>query len=635
MLQSLDYSVQFPTTGRCFQNRIEFAPGLTAITGRNEAGKTLNLEMIGYCLFGKAALRGLASDYKNLTATLHLTIRGKDVLIERARKETMTVDGVVEAIGAEAINRAIPQLLGFGLDVFNIACAAQQGDLDALTKMRPTDRRQMVDRLVGLDLLESIEKECRAEAKTQKVVAETLLLNLIQPEEPVQPEGYRPSAELEALIHEINEHERERLRLSQIQEPIPPSAPEAPAVTDVGLLEAHQEERQRVLQAQALLQGKLAAMPEPSVSREVLEQALAFQVYSQECARRGPQPEYALEQLQDWQRDYDLINRANAGETVCCPKCQHSFLAGDPDIDLDAVGAMTHPPLTERELTAQFRRHELWSEPLSPVESVVLPDLNKEIQAHANAADRAAVLDQLRNLELPADRSGDLTAARQYQHQLAVYSERADRYDTELVAFRDARARLAGMADRTEELATSHGLLAAARTFEGQLDRYAHDLAHYQSERSRADEALQRGDGFAVGARSLAAARLAVKGQLAPELSKAASTLLYAMTNGERRYIDVDEEFNVTVDGQPLQTLSGSGKSVVNLALRLGLGQVLTARVLPIFLGDELDADMDSGRSSATHSTMQSLRQYLSQIILVTHKDIEADNIVSLDTVSA
>jgi DNA repair exonuclease SbcCD ATPase subunit len=72
MLKSLDYSVEFPTTGRSFQNRIEFAPGLTAITGRNEAGKTIVLEMIGYCLFGKAALRGLASDYRNLTATLAL-----------------------------------------------------------------------------------------------------------------------------------------------------------------------------------------------------------------------------------------------------------------------------------------------------------------------------------------------------------------------------------------------------------------------------------------------------------------------------------------------------------------------------------------------------------------------------------
>ena len=121
-----------------------------------------------------------------------------------------------------------------------------------------------------------------------------------------------------------------------------------------------------------------------------------------------------------------------------------------------------------------------------------------------------------------------------------------------------------------------------------------------------------------------------VKQELAPSLSKAASSLLYAMTNGERRFVDVDHDFNIIVDGQPLQTLSGSGKSVVNLALRIGLGQVLTSKVLPIFMGDEIDKDMDAIRATSTHSTFQNLKSVLTQIILVTHKDIEADQVISL-----
>lgn len=125
-------------------------------------------------------------------------------------------------------------------------------------------------------------------------------------------------------------------------------------------------------------------------------------------------------------------------------------------------------------------------------------------------------------------------------------------------------------------------------------------------------------------------ARTKVKQELAPSLSRAASTLIAAMTNGERRFVDVDHDFNIIVDGQPLQTLSGSGKSVVNLALRIGLGQVLTSKVLPIFMGDEIDKDMDQERATSTHGTMQNLREYLTQIILVTHKEIEADNVIRL-----
>jgi DNA repair protein SbcC/Rad50 len=44
------------------------------------------------------------------------------------------------------------------------------------------------------------------------------------------------------------------------------------------------------------------------------------------------------------------------------------------------------------------------------------------------------------------------------------------------------------------------------------------------------------------------------------------------MTGGQRSVVVVDQEFDVTVDGQRLDTLSGSGKAVANLALRLGLG---------------------------------------------------------------
>src|SRR5262245_43467351 len=62
-----------------------------------------------------------------------------------------------------------------------------------------------------------------------------------------------------------------------------------------------------------------------------------------------------------------------------------------------------------------------------------------------------------------------------------------------------------------------------------------------------------------------------------------------SMTGGRRQSIRVDEEFDVTVDGQPLNTLSGSGKAVANLALRNGLGQVLTNNVLSLFVGDEID----------------------------------------------
>jgi len=68
----------------------------------------------------------------------------------------------------------------------------------------------------------------------------------------------------------------------------------------------------------------------------------------------------------------------------------------------------------------------------------------------------------------------------------------------------------------------------------------------------------------------------------------------------------------------------------VNLALRVGLGRVLTSRVLSIFIGDEIDYAMDKERVGATQQTMRGMTEFLDQIILVTHKGIEADHTISL-----
>lgn len=621
MLRYLEYSVAFPTTGREFANRIEFEPGLTAVTGRNEAGKTLILEMISYALFGKSALRGAAGDYRNLVVTLELDTLGSAVRIERARnRETLIVDGEESAVGAEAINKAVPALLGFGLDVFNIACAAQQGDIEALTNMKPTARKQMIDHLIGLDALEDIEKECKAEAKTHETVAASLAVSVTEPEPPVVPEGYEPSEDLEKKLRELEEHQRERDRLLLVKEPVAPVEPVAPERVDVEALEAHEAERQRVLQEKAHLEGKLAGMPEPTVSREDLERALAYQQYQEEVKRRGPEPEHPLHQLEEWEHVWEQKDRLH-DDTVECPKCQHQFSAYEPDLDVVTIEALEEPPLVRTEITAQYRRHDLWSEPLEAVEEFTIPNLQKEILAHANAEDRSTISATLGSLEVPPDLGGILRAAREYLQERAVFEERARSYRGELDAYEVSQRRLSELGDKSGDQQTVRNSLGDSRHYEALLRRYSDDQERYEAVVRQCAGERSAAEGFTKGAEALKQTRIRVKQELAPTLSLAASSLLARMTDGARRHIVVDHDLNIQVDGQPVQTLSGSGKSVVNLALRIGLGQVLTSKVLPIFLGDEIDASMDDERAGSTHETLQTLRDYLTQIIIVTHKD--------------
>jgi DNA repair exonuclease SbcCD ATPase subunit len=632
MLTNLEYAVEFPSTGRSFQNRIEFEPGLTAITGRNEAGKSLVLEMIGYCLFGKAALRGAAADYRNLTAELALTLGDQNIRIERRpRSEALKVDGDIKAVGADAINRAVPKLLGFGLDVFNVACAAQQGDIEALTNMRPTARKAMIDQLIGLDRLEEIERECRSQSKAHATAAEALLLGATPPTIPVQPDDYAPSETLALELEALQGLHAERAQLLQVREPEAPKVPAAPSETDVEMLEAHEAKRQDALRDQARLMGTLSAIPSVTVDADTLAKAIAYANYTEEVARRGPRPEYSAEGLHQMRLIWEAKNEEDPGE-VECPDCGAHFAPGWSDAALALRNAPT-PILTERQVADQQQRRLIWDHraPLAEVEPCELPNLPKETTAHELAHDRTRLEAELAALVIPDDRAGDLRAARNYRSEQAVYAANARVYDSQCHDYERAQARLADLPDRQDDIADVQRRAGDARSYESAYGRYCDDVTRYEAALAHVARERDTSEGFLSGSDALRAARVRVKAELAPSLSRAASSLVSMMTSGERTQIVVDEDFDIMVDGQPLATLSGSGKAVANLALRIGLGQVITAKVLPIFLGDEIDASLDNDRAGATHQTLQTLKNFPKQIIIVSHKaDVQADNRIQI-----
>lgn len=612
MLKQLRYSVQFPSTGRTFENQITFAPGLTAIVGPNEAGKSLVIEMTRYCLFGKTALRGAAADYKNLEAELELTAGGKDIHVRRLpKKEELWVDGVLSAVGAEAVNRTVPQVLGFALDVFDIALAAQQDELHALTKMKPTERGKMVEKLTGEVALATTEKLCKDEAKGHNTAADAMSVMLREPVKPVAPEDYYPSEALWADLEALRDRNEQRNRLTQVTHPELPVAPEDPGLDEDALVEYMRDRASKLLQKESL-EKQIAAIPEPRFTLEEIAQAEAYSEYTDRVKRRGPRPDHSMEDLIHWQTEW------LAPTSGQCPNCGYDF-----------TSARRIPPLTLAEVREQIARHGNWPDELVEPTPKVIPNLLREKMAHERATELEGLRRELAQITIPDDRTADLKLARNYNFERTRYDERVRRYTIDLRAWEEAQAALQtlGPSESPDELykawTESSRFEEASRTYEQESVRYIEQLQIVTAKR-------EEGEGFKRGADALKLTRQKVKQELTPSLSREASKLLYAMTNGERSVIIVDEDFNVFVDNQPLATLSGSGKSVVNLALRIGLGRVLTSRILPIFIGDEIDYAMDKERVGATQEMFRGLTSMLDQVILVTHKNIDADNIVSL-----
>jgi exonuclease SbcC len=166
LLDHLSYSVTFPSTARTLKGDVDFKTGFGTITGANESGKSFIIEVARWCLFGTAALRGRADDYKTLKATLQFQVKGDSYEVRRTHNSVKLTKGdTLVATGTKPVNEHILGLLGFGLEVFDVACAANQGDVEKLSAMKPAERKRMVDQVIGLDRIEELAKWCGDEAK--------------------------------------------------------------------------------------------------------------------------------------------------------------------------------------------------------------------------------------------------------------------------------------------------------------------------------------------------------------------------------------------------------------------------------------------------------------------------------------
>ncbi len=259
MLNKLSYSVTFPTTGRTLAGEFEFMPGFGLITGANEQGKSLIIEVVRWCLFGSSALRGKAEDYRTLKATLEFSARAQSYVIDRTYTTAKLMQGdAVLCSGTAPVNKHIPALLGFGLDVFDVACAANQGDIERLGNLRPAERKRMVDTVIGLDRLEEVARWAGEEARGYEKQVEAIERSAGQ--EPVKPlEEFDPFALASARAAHEELHRLHGVTSVRPPKPCRPAA-EVPPPNLKDLVAA---ERAKKIELE-VLRKQLHALPQPS-----------------------------------------------------------------------------------------------------------------------------------------------------------------------------------------------------------------------------------------------------------------------------------------------------------------------------------------------------------------------------------
>lgn len=679
MLKTLDLE-------NCFTHKklhLDFQSGMTAILGPNGSGKSLIMEMVQYALWGSSALRGKADDYKGLIVNLTFEVKGIEYSVRRAGSTVrLSANNQDLASGTKAVNPHIASLFGYSFEVFKMANAVNQGKIEELGEMLPTARKKLVDQTLGLDRLDTLSDWLADTAKGLRANITAAEKYLLAPIEPEEFHLKQSAAELKLQLESLQVQQRAYREL-EAQTKVVWSAPVMVAaherLGELFALEATQGTRLALLAQQRTIQQALASFPELGpqpeahpeaeqlheliVETEAFKESTAQKTQIETMLAGMPEPKYSKAMLEAdevaramqarWATKQELL--AELAEFVC-PKCDHHWHTEDPRLK-DYADVPDEKPTTKIPVHELQPTRNAWAKAGNRAELVaalaLLEDRLKDkadwtatIRSITEAKTAQAVYAervqqqgrrndlqaQLNTLEIPVDQSGLITELKANQTVLESYRLDCVTYHERVRQQASAISALALLPSNLDTLvATTMTAWHSRGVYEHQLEAYATAKVRYDAQLAEVQRDKDELTQWDLCRQAVVTLRQRVKGFLLPSLNKVASGLLQTMTAGVLNWVVVSEDFDITVDGQRLETLSGAGKSVANLALRIGLGQVLTCKTFSVLLLDEIDASCDEARATAIAESLQRLTGQIGQIIQVSHKQgLVADHYVRL-----
>jgi DNA repair exonuclease SbcCD ATPase subunit len=561
-----------------------FNTGSTAITGRNGCGKSLLVEYLAFVLFGSTALRGKVSDYKNLSVAATVVIKGKEYQIERSTGNcTIKSNGTVICLGTKPCNIRIIAMLGYDYNVYKMGNYAEQLDILGLCKMKPAERKTALDRTLGIGIIDKLIRYCMDTALKYEHEADGIR-SIMQPipDEPIKPEGYNDlsiiSGEYELQKKELNEYNR----FLQMVRPVEPLIPLEPDEGKGYTIKQIQE-----FKSQALLNASLIAkymnLTKPSYTRE---QLAAFD-----------------SALREWTR-YEAQKAAYDSSIVICPKCGEQFV---PNRVAPVKPSVDKPTISTTAIARELSLNSAWEE-------------------------RERELPKLMSQNIPVFPDNTIDVKIAYEKALTAYYKDMETYEERAKEYSFQASRFSGFdpVRAQQELNNMSNLYYKVKEYDISLSVYNKAIADHDMFEAKAKAAEDKMTLYRQGADSLKEMKAKIKGYVLPSLEKVSSLLLSEMSDDRFNTISIDPDFNILVHGKDINLFSGSEQAMINLAVRLGLGQVLTHKAFNVFIGDEIDASMDKERADLTAECLHRISKYIKQVLLVSHRDIDADQFIRL-----
>lgn len=575
---------------------IKFESGCNYIIGNYGSGKSELLELIGFAFFGVVALRGKSTTYPNLEVTLQFNyVNTKYKIIRTVKDGSIIVDNSIKANTTTGLNNFIINLLGYDYSIYTLSNYCQQGKLQYFSELTAAKRAQYIDKLNGIEDAKDFSNYLKAVRKDLKTSLEAHK-SFLRPPEDVDidldvdyEEELKSLPETSDTITKLTQQVKE-LSLSFT------SVPSTPVMPSTSLLDLEDYDN-IVSRFKEYI----------SIEDNIFKLQKEIQDIRSQFSRKVISSSLNLESAK-----LDLLSSLKNSLVpvdLSCPSCSTSFNTSI----FKSEHFVSQYTITELESIIQWLSPDIQDRLLSlNLDISVLEKSLKELDVE-EYCDKYTTVDNLNR-----SYNKQKVDLENYNNTLLSIKE-INEHNTSIQKTIDEVNR-----NISESIALQKDTVDKQKYYlrcKSEKDVYLRMLSIYTKALVTSTDIQSKMDIIDLLLDRINSIVEDIQKESLPAISKTASIYLERLTRGVLHKIEVTDTYEIIVDGSPINVRSGAQKDLSSLAFRLSLGQSIVHGILPLFIGDEIDAASTPEVSAYIRKALQELSLDGTQIIIVTHKD--------------
>jgi exonuclease SbcC len=670
---------------------IEFPDGITGIVGLNGVGKSTLFEAVAWTLYGPVAARTSTDQIKREGASPSESCRieldfifdndAYHVLREMSGKNlqasgSAVVNGKLVANGAETVSKFMQKTLGMDWKSFFTSIFAKQKELNTLSTMNPSERRQLILRMLGINAVDEIISTIRSDTKEKKSLVEKLTEDLLDEQgrnkiDVCSKEITNQQNKQKELAVQLEDQKRQLHRIDEEQSKIKKDCETKKLLyeklyetaeklegeksrfekkqrlhNDISTLEKTLNERQQTLERQ---EKNLTVFSTLEKDLQIFEEnqeknSIALQSIVTKQERNTTVLQQLNKNIQEIKTKKHQIE--TMGAKAKCPTCervlgeQYSTLLNMYSEDCEKRNHEAHELKEEgKKLRLEYEKLSREKEALQKkshyfrsqvVEREKLQSslhhITKEIAREKQQYDsKKRELEPLGRIEFDEKRYQQIRTRvsdvyKSYQESLTRLSDVNERHKHVIVEVKENEGRRNLVKQQIETLEKN---IVEQKKLHDKLQNERNDVQQLSM-------LLEVMDSY----------RTYLISQIRPALSSHASELFNDLTEGKYSQIELDEDYNLLVydRGVPytIERFSGGEEDLANLCIRLAISDIITERAGSVFqfiILDEIFGSQDQIRKQNIIKALNNYSSKFRQIFLITHiEDIKhfTENTISI-----